>query len=182
VTAKYAFVSAERGHHAVTMLCRVVGVSVSGFYAWLRAIPTIQHRAEADTELRGHIGRIFVTKRRVYGSPRVHAELRREGRRHSRRRIARLMREMGLSARQGRRPAPRTTDSRHDHPIAPNRLERNFTADRPDRVWLADISYIPTDEGWLYLAAIKDMATREIVGWGGPHRTRAMGTRGWLIT
>ena len=82
MTAKYAFVSAERGHHAVTMLCRVVGVSVSGFYAWLCAIPTIQHRAEADAELRGHIGRIFVTKRRVYGSPRVHAELRREGRRH----------------------------------------------------------------------------------------------------
>jgi transposase InsO family protein len=71
----------------------------------------------------------------------------------------------GLSARHGRRPAPRTTDSRHDHPIAPNRLERNLTADRPDQVWLADISHIPSDEGWLYLAAIKDMATREIVGW-----------------
>jgi putative transposase len=165
VTAKYAFVSAERGNHGVTMLCRVVGVSVSGFYAWLRAIPTIQHRAEADAELRAHIGRIFVTKRRVYGSPRIHAELRREGRRHSRRRIERLMREMGLSARQGRRPVPHTTNSCHNHPIAPNRLARNFTADRPDEVWLADISYIATDEGWLYLAAIKDMATREIVGW-----------------
>jgi putative transposase len=147
------------------MLCGVVGVSVSGFYAWLRAIPTIQHRAEADAELRGHIGRIFVTKRRVYGSPRIHAELRREGRRHSRRRIERLMREMGLSARQGRRPVSHTTNSCHNHPIAPNRLARNFTADRPDEVWLADISYIATDEGWLYLAAIKDMATREIVGW-----------------
>lgn len=165
MTAKYAFVSAKRGNHAVTLLCRVVGVSVSGFYAWLRATPTIQHRAEADAELRGHIGRIFVTKRRVYGSPRIHAELRREGRRHSRRRIERLMREMGLSARQGRRPVPRTTNSRHDHPIAPNRLDRNFTAERPDQVWLADISYLATDEGWLYLAAIKDMATREIVGW-----------------
>jgi putative transposase len=165
VTAKYAFVSAERGNHAVATLCRVVGVSVSGFYAWLRAIPTIQHRAAAEAELRAHIGRIFATRRRVYGSPRVHAELRREGRRHARRRIERLMREMGLSARQGRRRIPQTTDSRHDHPIAPNRLARNFTADRPDHVWLADISYIPTDEGWLYLAAIKDMASREIVGW-----------------
>jgi transposase InsO family protein len=162
---KFAFVSAEQANHAVAALCRVLGVSVSGFYAWRQAIPIVQRRAEAETELREHIGRIFMARRRVYGSPRVHAELRREGRRHSRRRVARLMHAMGLSARHGRRPAPRTTDSRHDHPIAPNRLERNFAADRSDQVWLADISYIPSDEGWLYLAAIKDMATREIVGW-----------------
>jgi putative transposase len=162
---KYAFVSAERANHAVATLCRVVGVSVSGFYAWLRAIPTLQSKAAAEAELRGHIGRIFTARRRVYGSPRVHAELRREGRWHSRRRVARLMREMGLSGHQGRRRTPRTTDSRHDLPVAPNLLDRNFTADRPDQVWLADISYIPTDEGWLYLAAIKDMVTREIVGW-----------------
>ena len=161
----FTFVSAERGNHAVTTLCRVIGASVSGFYAWLRAIPTVQHRAEAEAELRGHIGRIFAAQRRVYGSPRIHAELRREGRRHSRRRVERLMREMGLSARQGRRRAPRTTNSRHDHPVAPNLLERNFVAERPDQVWLADISYIETGEGWLYLAAIKDLATREIVGW-----------------
>jgi putative transposase len=173
VTAKYAFVSAERGNHAVATLCRVVGVRVSGFYAWLRAIPTVQQRAEAEAELRAHIGRIFATRRRVYGSPRVHAELRREGRQHSRRRIERLMREMGLSACQGRRRVPKTTDSGHDHPIAPNLLARNFTAGRPDQVWLADISYIPTDEGWLYLAAIKDMATREIVGWSMADHLRA---------
>jgi len=165
VTAKYAFVSAERANHAVTTLCRVVGVSVSGFYAWLRAIPTLQARAAAEAALRGHIGRIFAARRRVYGAPRVHAELRREGRRHSRRRIAGLMRAMGLAASQGRRRTPRTTDSRHDLPIAPNLLARNFAADRPDQVWLADISYLPTDEGWLYLAAIKDLATREILGW-----------------
>jgi len=140
VTAKYAFVSAERANHAVTTLCRVVGVSVSGFYAWLRAIPTLQRRAEAEAALRGHIGRIFAARRRVYGAPRVHAELRREGRRHSRRRIAGLMRAMGLAASQGRRRTPRTTDSRHDLPIAPNLLARNFAADRPDQVWLADIS------------------------------------------
>jgi putative transposase len=138
--SKFAFVSAERANHAVSTLCRVVGVSASGFYAWLQAIPAIQRRAEAEAELRGHIGRIFMARRRVYGSPRVHAELRREGRRHLRRRIARLMRAMGLSARQGRRPAPRTTDSRHDHPIAPNRLERNFTADRPDQLWVSDFT------------------------------------------
>ena len=101
----FSFVSAERANHAVATLCRVVGASVSGFYAWLRAIPAVQSRAEAEAELRGQIGRVFAARRRVYGSPRVHAELRREGRRHSRRRIERLMREMGLSAR---RPPPYT--------------------------------------------------------------------------
>ena len=152
--SQFAFVSAARASHAVTTLCRVVGVSVSGFYAWRQAIPTTQRRAAAETDLRAHIGRIFTARRRVYGSPRIHAELRREGRRHSRRRIARLMRVMGLSARRSRRPVPRTTDSRHDYPIAPNRLERHFTADRPDQIWLADISYIPTNEGWLYLGPV----------------------------
>ena len=170
---KLVFVSAEQGNHAVATLCRVVGVSVSGFYAWLRAIPILQSKAEAEAELRGPISRIFASRRRVYGSPRVHAELRREGRRHSRRRVERLMREMGLSARQGRRRTPRTTDSRHDLPVAPNLLDRNFTAAKPDQVWLADISYIPTGEGFLYLAAIKDMATREIVGWSMADHLRA---------
>jgi transposase InsO family protein len=152
--SQFAFVSAERANHAVSMLCRVVGVSVSGFYAWRQAIPATQRRAAANAELCSHIGRIFAAQRRVYGSPRIHAELRRAGRRHARRRIERLMRAMGLSARQGRRPVPRTTDSRHDYPIAPNRLERHFTADRPDQIWLADISYIPTNEGWLYLGPV----------------------------
>src|SRR3954447_16120717 len=111
---KFAFVSAERANHAVATLCRVIGASVSGFYAWLHAIPTVRSRAEAEAELREQIGRVFAVRRRVYGSPRVHAELRREGLRHSRRRVARLMREMGLSARWGRRRTPRTTDSRHN--------------------------------------------------------------------
>jgi putative transposase len=163
--SKFAFVAAERANHAVATLCRVVGASVSGFYAWLRAIPSGQNRAEAEAELRGHIGRIFAAKRRVYGAPRIHAELRREGHRHARRRIERLMRDMGLQAQRGRRRRPQTTDSRHDLPVAPNLLGRSFVAERPDTVWLADVSYIPTDEGFLYLAAIKDLATREIVGW-----------------
>ena len=170
---RFAFAAAERDNHAVARLCRAVGASVSGFYAWLRAIPTVQDRAEAEAGLCGHIGRIFAAHRQAYGSPRVHAELRREGRRHSRRRIARLMREMGLSARRGRRRAPRTTDSRHDFPVAPNLLGRRFAAERPDAVWLADLSYLPTDEGWLYLAAIEDLATREIVGWSMAEHLRS---------
>jgi putative transposase len=171
--SRFAFVAAERANHAVARLCRAVGASVSGFYAWLRAIPAVRSRAEAEVELRGHVGRVFAARRGVYGSPRVRAELRREGRRHARRRIERLMREMGLAARRGRRRAPRTTDSRHDLPVAPNLLDRDFTAERPDAVWLADISYLPTDEGWLYLAAIKDLATRQIVGWSMADHLRA---------
>jgi putative transposase len=164
-------VAAERANHAVVTLCRVIGASVSGFYAWLRAIPTA--RSRGDAELRGHIGRVFAARRRVYGAPRVHAELRREGRRHSRRRVARLMRELGLTAHRGRRRTPRTTDSRHGHPVAPNLLGRRFAADRPDAVWLADISYVPAGDGWLYLATIEDMATREIVGWSMADHLRA---------
>jgi putative transposase len=171
--SRFAFVAAERANHAVATLCRITGASVSGFHAWLRAIPATRARAEAESELRGHIGRIFSARRRVYGSPRIRAELRREGRRHSRRRLARLMREMGLSARRGRRRPPRTTDSRHDLPVAPNLLDRHFVAERPDTVWLADISYLPTDEGWLYLAVVEDLATREIVGWSMADHLRA---------
>jgi putative transposase len=170
---RFAFVAAERANHAVARLCRIIGASVSGFYAWLRAIPAVQDRAAAAAGPRGHVGRVFAARRRLYGSRRVHAELRREGRRHSRRRVERLMREMGLSAHRGRRRPPRTTDSRHDLPVAPNLLGRRFTADRPDAVWLADISYLPTDEGWLYLAAIEDLATREVVGWSMADHLRA---------
>ena len=171
--SKFAFVAAERANHAVARLCRAIGTSVSGFYAWLRAIPAAHARAKAEAELRGHVGRIFAARHRVYGAPRVHAELRREGRRHARRRVARPMREMGLAAHRGRRRTPRTTDSRHDLPVAPNLLGRRFAADRPDAVWLADVSYIPTDEGWLYLATIEDLATREIVGWSMADHLRA---------
>jgi putative transposase len=172
-------VAAERANHAVVTLCRVIGASVSGFYAWLRAIPTA--RSRADAELRGHIGRVFAARRRVYGAPRVHAELRREGRRHSRRRVARLMRELGLAAHRGRRRTPRTTDSRHDHAVAPNLLGRRFAADRPDAVWLADISHVPAGDGWLYLAAIEDMATREIVGWSMADHLRGELARDALV-
>jgi putative transposase len=162
---RYRFVAAERATFPVRMLCRIVGVAVSGFYAWLRRWPG---RREEDRRVSERIGAIFAASRGTYGSPRVHAELRAEGVRVGRKRVARLMREGGLAVARRRRRVPRTTDSRHDHPVAPDLLGRAFTADRPDTVWLADLSYIPTGEGWLYLAAIKDMATREIVGWSRP--------------
>jgi putative transposase len=168
---RYRFVAAERAAFPVRALCRLVGVAVSGFYAWLRRGPARRH--EEDRRVSGRIEAIFAASRGTYGSPRVHAELRGDGVPIGRERVARLMREMGLSARRGRGRPPRTTDSRHDLPIAPNLLDRNFTAERPDAVWLADLSYIPTGEGWLYLAAIKDLATREIVGWSMADHLRA---------
>ena len=167
---KYRFVAAERARHPVRPLCTAVGVAASGFYAWLRRAPS--RRQADDRRVSERIEQVFASSRRTYGSPRVHAELRAEGRRISRKRVARLMRAAGLGA-SVRRRVPRTTDRRHDHTVAPNLLERRFAAERPDAVWLADISYIPTGEGFLYLAAIKDMATREIVGWSMADHLRA---------
>jgi putative transposase len=167
---KYRFVAAERARHPVRPLCTAVGVAASGFYAWLRRAPS--RRQADDRRVSERIEQVFASSRRTYGSPRVHAELRAEGLRISRKRVARLMRAAGLGA-SVRRRVPRTTDSRHDHTVAPNLLERRFAAERPDAVWLAAISYIPTGEGWLYLAAIKDMATREIVGWSMADHLRA---------
>jgi transposase InsO family protein len=160
---RYRFVAAGRASYPVRVLCRIVGVAVSGFYAWLRRGPG--RRREDDRRLGARIAAIVAASRRTYGSPRVHAELRARGVRVSRERVERLMRAAGLAVPARRRRSPRTTDSRHDHPVAPNLLERRFAADRPDAVWLADLSYIPTGEGWLYLAAVRDLATREIVGW-----------------
>ena len=160
---KYRFVATERASYPVRLLCKVIGVAASAFYAWLRRVPS--RRQADDQRVKDKIGQIFQASRRTYGSPRIHAELQGAGLRISRKRVARLMRESGIAVVVRRRWVPRTTDSRHHHLVAPNLLEQKFTADRPNAVWLADISYIPTDEGWLYLAAIKDMATREIVGW-----------------
>jgi putative transposase len=145
------FVAAERAAFPVRTLCRLVGVAASGFHAWLRRGPG--RRRGDDRRVGARVAAIVAGSRGTYGSPRVHAELRAEGVRVGRKRVAaRLMREAGLTAARRRR-VPRTTDSRHGHPVAPNLLARRFAAERPDAVWLADISYLPTGEGWLYLAA-----------------------------
>ena len=176
---RYRFVAAERATFPVRTLCRLVGAAASGFYAWLRRRPG--RRAGEDAGLAGRIAAIFEASRRTYGSPRIHAELREDGVRIGRGRVARLMREAGLAVARRRRVPPRTTDSRHDHPVAPNLLGRNFAADRPDTVWLAGISCIPTGEGWTYLAAVKDMATREIVGWSMADHLRGELARDALV-
>ena len=160
---RFRFIAAERAVFPVRTLCRVVGASASGFHAWLRR--GSEDRGRDDDGLTRRIAAVFAASRRTCGSPRVHAELRAQGVRVGRKRVERLMRAAGLAVPVSRRRVPRTTDSRHGLPVAPNLLGRRFAADRPDAVWLADISSIPAGEGWLYLAAVRDLATREIVGW-----------------
>jgi putative transposase len=144
-------------------MCRVLCVSRSGWYTWhTRNRPT--PRELRDAELTAEIKRIHSDSRGTYGSPRVHAQLLREGIAASKDRVARLMRMLGLRGKVRRRFVV-TTDSEHDRPVAPNTLNREFRAQTSDSVWCADITYLPTRSGWLYLAAIIDLATRKIVGW-----------------
>jgi putative transposase len=159
---RFSFIEDHREVFHVRAMCAVLGVSTSGYYAW-RDRPESM-RTAANRSLSEDIRRVHADSRQRYGSPRVHAALRAEGRRVGRNRVARLMQRHGIRARQKRRFC-RTTDSHHGSPLAPNLLARQFTALAPDRVWLADITYIPTAEGWLYLAAILDMFSRRIVGW-----------------
>jgi transposase InsO family protein len=144
-------------------MCEVLEVSPAGYYAW-RGRPE-SSRATANRELLGEIRRVHESSRGRYGSPRVHAVLRAESVRAGRHRVAHLMHQHGLAARRSRRGRPRTTDSRHTLPIAPNLLQRQFTASAPNRVWLADLTYIRTDEGWMYLAVVLDLFSRKVVGW-----------------
>jgi putative transposase len=171
--AKLAFISAQAANHSIRRLCAVLQIARSWAHAWRRAAPVRSEGAAREAVLVEDIRAIFERSRRRYGAPRVHAELRATGRRISRRRVARLMKENGISPPRPRRKVPVTTDSRHRFGIAPNLLARNFDVIAPDTVWLADISHIPTDEGWLYLAAVKDMATREIVGWSMDARLKS---------
>ena len=158
----YGFIAENVADFPVQVLCEVLGVSRSGYYAWAKRPESA--RSLGDTALAGAIRNAHAASRGRYGSPRVHAELRAQGRQVGRKRVARLMRGMGLAARRQRR-FRRTTDSRHGFAVALNLLQCDFRAAAPDRVWLADITYIGTAEGWLYLAAVLDLFSRKIVGW-----------------
>jgi len=146
----------------VCVMSEVLGVSRSGYYDWAGRAESAH--AAADRLLSGEIRAAHEASRRRYGSPRIHAELRAHGRRVGRKRVARLMRENHLSACRKRR-RQRTTDSAHDFPVAANLLGRKFVAAAPNRVWLADLTYIWTAEGWLYLAVVLDLFSRRVVGW-----------------
>lgn len=143
-------------------MCRVLGVTRSGFYAWYRRGPST--RSLADEVLGVRIREIHQSSRGTYGAPRVHRALRRGGVRVGRKRVERLMRRHELQGRVRRRYRC-TTDSKHDLPIAPNALNRQFQVDAPDRVWAGDITYIRTTTGWSYLAVVLDLHSRLVVGW-----------------
>ena len=154
-----------KNEFSIQLLCEVLEVAPSGYYDWKGRQDSPGPRAKENAELRQKIKTIHAKSRRTYGSPRILMDLRKEGARHGRNRIARLMKEEGLCGRQKGRWRVKTTDSSHDHPIAPNRLAELAAPTAPKQVWVGDITYIRTPEGWLYLAAILDLYSRRIVGW-----------------
>jgi transposase InsO family protein len=159
----YQIIESQREGGVVKTLCGALGVSMSGYYAW-RSRPTSHHQ-QTDARLLTEIQAVYQAGRGVYGSPRIHAALRQQGVCCSRKRVARLMHQAGIHSR--RRPKRRipTTDSRHNRPVAPNLLRRDFSAYAPNEKWLGDMLGIWTDEGWLYLAALLDTYSRMVVGW-----------------
>ena len=154
--------SANQAKYSVRRLCSLLGVSPSGYYAWSRRSSS-QH-AQVDAELQARIRGIYERSRGTYGAPRVHAELRACGVLVSRKRVARLMRESGLRGASRRRPIPTTVRDKKSRP-APDLVKRDFAADGRDQLWVADITYIPTGSGFLYLAVVVDAWSRRVVGW-----------------
>lgn len=151
------------GEHSIVALCAALEVTPAGYHAWVRAEPGT--RARADAELAGQIAAVHRAHRGRYGAPRIQRELHAEGKAHSRKRIARLMRERGISAHRSRRYVPRTTESDHDEPIAPNRIATRPAPTDRDQVWVSDLTYVPTAEGWLYAAVVLDRFSRRVIGW-----------------
>lgn len=149
-------------HYPVSQLCTAFGVSRSGYYAWLCRRPSA--RAQADARLTGQLCAAHAASRGTYGSPRLVVVLRRQGQNVSRRRVQRLMRAAGRRGLQRRRWVPCTTDSRHDQPVAANRMAEVPAPQGRDQIWVTDITYVPTGEGWLYVAGVMDRWSRRIVG------------------
>lgn len=164
---RFQFIQAEKANYPVRVMCRVLNVSTSGYYAYLEREPSTRQRE--DERLKVHIGAIHVRSRGTYGRQRVGRQLLRENVEVGKQRVARLMREMGLQGLPRKR-FRRTTDSNHVRPVAPNVLDRQFEAERPNQFWVTDITFIWTWEGWLYLAAILELFSRRVVGWAmQPH-------------
>ena len=147
----------------MTRMCAVLAVSVSGYYDWCER--PVSQREQANAALVAEIRQVHAESLETYGSPRVHKELCERGQRCSRNRIERLMRKQGIRGKCKRRRKVVTTDSQHNFPVAPNLLNQKFEATAPNQKWLADITYIPTAEGWLYLACVLDLFSRKLVGW-----------------
>jgi len=171
---KFAFVDTEKAQWPVAVLCEMLAVSRSGYYAWTtRPEPP---RVQADAELVVEIKDAHKAGRGAYGSPRVVRALRKKGRRIGKNRVARLMRKEGIVGRKKKR-FKKTTDSNHSDPIAPNVLERNFHVDLPDTAWVTDVTYVSTHQGWLYLAVISTCSRG--AWWVGPPVRTTTGSLPW---
>ena len=168
----YTFIEAQKTNHRISRMCRILKVSKSGFYDWRDRAPST--RAQADALLTQKIVRIHKDSRETYGAPRIHFELRMLGVRCARKRVARLMREAGLFGCGGRRRKARTTlrSQAECTPLAPDLVKRNFTPEALDRLWVADITYVRTWEGWLYLSFVLDTYSRKVVGWSMANHLR----------
>ncbi|PRR73066.1 IS3 family transposase ISCce3 [Moorella humiferrea] len=159
---KYRFIREHTGTFRVETMCRVLKVSRTGYYRWLKK-PVSQRKIQ-DEIIKEKAEHIYNKSRKTYGSPRIHKQLGKEGIHCGKKRVERLMREAGIQAIQ-KRQFKVTTDSRHNLPVAENILNREFTASSPNKRWVTDITYIPTEEGWLYLAAVMDLYSRRIAGY-----------------
>ena len=159
---RFRFIFRHAQQFSIVMMCAALGVSRSGYYAWRKRLPSA--RAQANERLSTHIQTVFDWSRNTYGYRRIHAALVDQGVGCGRNRVARLMRLAGLQGRRRRRYQV-TTQSRHNLPVAPNRLARDFLALAPNQKWVSDITYVRTGQGWLFLAAILDLYARLVVGW-----------------
>lgn len=160
---KYGFLAEHEAEFSVKQMCRVLKVSRSGYYAWKNRPVSCQSRA--NEELSAQIETIYRESHGTYGSPRIHARLRHIGWSCSRKRVARLMRQHRIVGRKAHRRTPMTTQARPGNRIVPNQLQREFSANYPNQKWVSDITYIDTQEGWLYLAVLLDLYSRKVVGW-----------------
>ena len=160
---RFTFVDREKAHHDVAVLCRLLKVSRSGYYAW-RARPA-SARAVADGVLTAQIRTAFEDNRRIYGAPRVHAELADAGVKVGRKRVARLMRAADIVGCHRRKRSFAITKQNPGADVAPDRVDRKFVATEPNQLWVADVTYVPTVQGWLYLACVTDVFSRMVIGW-----------------
>jgi putative transposase len=168
---RFEYIDSHRKDYDVYLMCQVMKVSRAGYYAWAARGPS--GAAIRRLKLADAIRQVHEKSRRTYGSPRVHQALLRQGERCSRRLVEKLMKEQELRSKRHKRFRVRTTDSNHEHPVAKNLLDRQFDPGPPDRVWITDISYIPTAEGWLYLATVMDLGSRKIIGRCGADHMRS---------
>lgn len=165
---RYAFIQDHRTTWPVAVQCDVLTVSRSGYYAWQKRLPSAA--SQRRVELTDEIHTAYAVSRGTYGSPRIHRDLLAQGTKCDRKTVARLMKQSGIQAKTVKKFRVSTTDSNHRQPIAENVVNRDFAPAAPNRTWVADITYVPTQEGWLYLAAVEDLYSRKIVGWSMSER------------